>query len=533
MPRTRASEKHGWPTPFAGWLVLGAVLLQSLSAAHADEKPTAEKTVIQGELGAKLDRAIQRTTGGGFWGVVLVARGGEVILAKGYGFADYANRPNTPDTLFEIASTSKPFTAAAILKLSMEGKLRLRDPISKFFRRVPSGKRGITVHQLLTHTSGIGPEVGIPYTSPFTRDQMVQHVLTPPLKTRPGETFAYCNFGYALLAAIVEVAAGKSFEDYLKEKLFKPAGLVDTGFVQDKALDAKRVSARLSDRTPKATALDWHRGWGYRGMGGVVTTARDLLLWDRALRGNKILDEATKAVAYTPYRDGYACGWQVEKTERNTTRCHHSGGVAGYAVNYVRNLEEDVVVIVLSNGKTNLHEVTRNVERHLFPVPQLTATLDFKSEDLGRLKSVVFPRNTTWRAQKGARSVFLTLHPRGGQRTAGTISLPSGYARKLSHELEQALRQKGSPAAKGPARMEAGFYLMPYVLQDGRLSLEEGLEIQILPRYSGQDENGKPIVDERITLVLVDTRRGQWPVMAKMNVRAVHNLVDGLKKATE
>ena len=316
------------------------------------------------------------------------------------------------------------------------------------------------------------------------RDQMVRHVLTPPLKTRPGETFAYCNFGYALLAAIVEVASGKSFEDYLKEKLFKPAGLVDTGFIQDKALDARRVSTRLSDRTPEATALDWHWGWGYRGMGGVVTTALDLLRWDRALRGNKILDEATKAVAYTPYRDGYACGWKVEKTERNTTRCHHSGGVAGYAVNYVRDLEEDLVVVVLSNGKSNLHEVTRNVDRHLFPMPQLTATLDFKSEDLGRLKSVVFPRNTTWRVQKGARSVFLTLHPRGGQRAAGTITLPPGYARKLGHELEQALRQKGSPEAKGPARMEAGFFLRPYVLQDGRLS----------PRGRARDPDPAPVL---------------------------------------
>jgi len=485
--------------------------------------------VVKGDLGRRLDRAIQRSTGGGFWGAALVARGGEVILAKGYGFADYGSRPNTPRTLFEIASTSKQFTAAAILKLESEKKLRLEDTLGKFFKKVPADKRTVTVHHLLTHTSGMNPSVGLPYASTATRDEFVRHVLAAPMKARPGTKFAYFNSGYALLAAIVEVVSGKSFETYMKEKIFKPAGLADTGFIRDPDLDGDRAAVRLSKTRPESTALDWHWSWGYRGMGGVVTTVLDLLKWDRALRGNDVLDAKARAKYYEPFLEGYACGWRVAKTDRNSVMVFHSGGVQGFVTDYVRHLEDDVVIVVLSNGKSDVRAVTRQIDGILFQRPKVTATLDATPYTLTRYRAAELPRRTRWRVEAQGGGVRLVLEDPRTRHAAATIRMPAGPARKLGSELKALLRGKGH--YRGPRGMEAGLYLLSYGQRKSRLDLEEGLEITLLPRYEGRDPSGKDIVDERITFVLVDGERNGWPVMVKMDFKSAKGLLEALDKA--
>ncbi len=327
-------------------VLLLAFLPASLAVAAEDE-------VVVGEVGRMLDDAVTRGGRGAFWGAVLVAKDGKVLLAKGYGSADYAERPNTANTLFEIASTSKSFTAAAILKLEMDRKLKTSDKLSTFFRKVPPDKRDITVHHLLTHTSGIPGDAGDPYASPISRKAYVARVLSKELVSKPGKAFAYNNAAYALLAAIVEEASHATFEKYSQKKLFKPAGLQDTGFIKDASLDTDRETVRRGDRIPEATATDWHWGWGYRGMGGVVSTVHDLYRWDRALRDGKVLDVDAQAKYHEPFREGYACGWRVERTDRGTRKIHHSGGVHGYACQYARFPEDDTVVVILSNGKSS------------------------------------------------------------------------------------------------------------------------------------------------------------------------------------
>jgi len=503
--------------------VLGLLFATPLQVGAQDS------VVIQGDLGRRIDRAIQRTTGGGYWGAALVARGGEVILAKGYGFADYGSRPNTPTTLFEIASTSKPFTAAAILKLESEGKLRLEDTLGKFFKRVPSDKKTITVHHLLTHTSGMNPSVGLPYASTATRDEFVRHVLAAPLKARPGKTFAYFNSGYALLAAIVEVVSGKSFETYMKEKILKPAGLSDTGFILDPDLDGGRAAVRLSKSRPESTALDWHWSWGYRGMGGVVTTVLDLLKWDRALRGNDVLGAKARAKYYAPCLEGYACGWRVEKTGQNGVKVSHSGGVQGFVTDYVRYLEDDVVIVLLSNGKSDIRAVNRRIDEILFARPKLTATLDVGPYDLTGYRAAELPRRTRWKVTPQGGGVHLVLEDPRTRHAAATIRVPADPARKLRSDLKAMLRRKGK--FRGPRGMEAGLYLLPYGRKKSRLDLEDGLEILLQPRYEGRDPSGRDIVDERITLVLVDNERRGWPVMVKMDAKNAKGLLEGLEKA--
>jgi CubicO group peptidase (beta-lactamase class C family) len=350
--------------------LLGLAGFQATVLGDDKSKTKKDPTVVEGELGKDLDRAVTEKAKE-FWGAVLVARQGKVVLAKGYGFQDYKETPNTPVSLFEIASTSKQFTAAAILKLESEGKLKTTDSITRFFTDIPADKKKITVHHLLTHTSGLVGGGGLSYASTVDRDGAVKEWLKDPLDFQPGEKFQYSNRGYGLLAAVVEVASGKTFEEYMKSKIFDPAGLTDTGFVKGEGFDVKRVTVRKSDETP-GTASDWFWGWGYRGMGGVVTTVYDLLKWDRALRTEKILKKSSLEKYYTPEKETghfsakYACGWEVETTPRKTTRVFHTGGVAGYKCQIIRYLDEDAVIIVLTNDKNEPVGIAEELSRIVF-----------------------------------------------------------------------------------------------------------------------------------------------------------------------
>lgn len=318
-----------------------------------------DQPVVAGKLGQALEAALLESGGADFWGAVLVARKGVVLLAKGYGMADHEKTPNTPLTLFELASTSKQFTAAAILHLQQKKKLEVSHTLDRVFEDVPEDKHGITLHHLLTHRSGMSGSVGVPYASPIQREQYVKQMLAQPLAAKPGERFEYCNAGYALLAAVVEEVARTSFEEYAERWLFQPARMESTGFIGDQDLQRSgRCSARQDPNRPRSTAADWHWGWGYRGMGGVVSHVYDLLRWDRALRGDKILNEASKKILYQPALEGYACGWRVVETSGRTL-VEHAGSVAGYGIHYVRGLDDDWVMVILSNDPKRVHAITQ------------------------------------------------------------------------------------------------------------------------------------------------------------------------------
>lgn len=513
---------------FGMGLSLALLLSPSPSAAAGDGE-----TVISGDLGKRLDATVAEATGGSFWGAVLVARGEEVLLSKGYGFADYDGRPNAPDTLFELASVSKSFTAAAILRLEMERRLTLDDTLEKFFRRVPKDKQAITLRHLLTHTSGLSQKSGVAYQSTMTRDQYVEHVFAQPMDSAPGEKFAYNNAAYALLAAVVEVASKRDFEGWCREKLFRPAGLRDTGFIGDRRLDAKRASVRRGDRMPDGTAVDWHWGWGYRGMGGVVTTIEDLLLWDRALRGEKVLDTARKEEWTTPFLEGYALGWKVETTPRGTRKVHHSGGVHGFATNLARFPEEEVVIAVLSNGKSDLFAIEARFEDLLFAPPPVSLTVDLGNRPLDDLGAVQFDGTATWRVRRAGEWVELILEEAKTQPPFAVLRLPAAYARKVLADLRSLTPPEGKEPVGAPAGMHAGLYLRPYRLEKGRLERDADLDVAVMPRYSGRSADGEPVVDERVNFIVRDRKYGQWPVMVKMDPVSARGLAEGIRRALD
>ncbi len=297
-----------------------------------------------------LDAHLKRCAHSGWSGSVLIADKGAVVFERGYGFADRAKkRENDSTTLFEIASITKSFTACGILKLVEQKKLSLDDRIGNHLPGVPPDKQAITVAQLLSHTSGVSPRS----TSGRGTDleAAVQAYLAPPLAASPGSTFGYWNGGYALLAGIIERVSGGSYEAYMHKHVLKPAGMKSSGFTGER-LSAKRQSTAYDGASVVRTAAEHaygYYGWNYKGMGGLVTSAKDLLAFSNAMASGKLMGSALQKQMFTPVKQGYGLGWRIAKTKRGDLRVTHGGDVKGFHCQLDLWPSREACVVVLSN----------------------------------------------------------------------------------------------------------------------------------------------------------------------------------------
>ena len=339
-------------------LSLAFVLCHPLAAQK--QKPAAKDTdaTIAGPAGEALDALVQKfdAAAGGFSGSVLVAKDGKIVIEKGYGCHDAEKKqPMRVDAMWDWASVSKQFTAAALLRLQDKKKVKLDDELRKFWPKAPADKKGVTIRHLLNHTSGI--EAGFKAGWKFdagVRSSFEDLVLGLPMTSKPGEQFAYSNSGYAMAAALIEKLTDQTFEQFCVEELFRPFGMKDACFIGWSELDLERVPriARGAGFTDKPKEFRFAYGneltWGYRGCGGAVATTRDMLAWDRALRGGKLLSKKALEELYTPAKDDYALGWKILRTQHGK-RAEHSGGVLGVVTQYLRLLDRDVVVALACN----------------------------------------------------------------------------------------------------------------------------------------------------------------------------------------
>ena len=289
------------------------------------------REIIAGPLAARLDTLLTRYAAYGFSGTVLVAKDDRVVLHKGYGLADRERGvPNTPATLFEIGSLTKTFTAAAVLQLEARGKLRTDDQIGQYLGPFPPPKDRATIHHLATHTAGLVPEgAELAYGPDCAR--FIQSVKEVPAEAEPGARYRYTNAGYSVLAAVVEVASGESYESYVRRHLFAPAGISGARFRGDPALDSARLArgylgtpAEVKEG-PSAPYL-----WGTRGAGGIVATVGVLYRWHLALQDSAVLPPAARAKMFYPWPEE-SYGWHVETTERGTPFINKGGGMPAYA----------------------------------------------------------------------------------------------------------------------------------------------------------------------------------------------------------
>jgi CubicO group peptidase (beta-lactamase class C family) len=314
------------------------------------------ESVVRGELGRKLDEYVSRAAEWGFSGTVLVAKDNLVLLAKGYGLANRRkNIPFTSDTPSCIGSITKQFTAAAILKLEMEGKLGTEDSIAKHLPGVPADKRGVTIYHLLTHTAGFPEYSGDDYYR-AARDDTIRKILATPLAFEPGKQFAYSNAGYSTLAAIVERVAGQTYESYLHDRLLEPAGMANTGYRfprWDRNVLPHGYTGSVDHGSPLDHAWsDQGPYWNLFGNGGIISTVGDMYRWQRALQGDTVLSASARKKLFTPFLHDYACGWDVRQTPHGRRIGH--GGASDLGFNgVVASYEEGpTTVIGLCNSGT-------------------------------------------------------------------------------------------------------------------------------------------------------------------------------------
>ncbi|HKE15754.1 MAG TPA: serine hydrolase domain-containing protein [Kofleriaceae bacterium] len=335
--------------------------------------------VASTRLAGTVDEFLTRQSGFGWSGNVLLRVHGRVVLAKGYGLADPGiAAPYTTTTAFDVGSFAKTFTAAAILRLEELHRLSVRDTLATRLPGVPPDKSAITIHQLLTHTSGIA--VDFPFTDPGTfyedvsRDEALRRILAAPLEYAPGKGARYSNCGYIVLAAIVEQVSGKPFRTFIRDEIFARAGLHHTTFWGDPALA----------REPVAVGLDGYGSpvedvrvlspttWCDLGGGEVVSTLADLERWVEALAAGRVVSRASVARLWTPWtptplmRGGrYGYGWFLHPTPRGGTLVEHGGDVvaAGCQLSWYR--DDDVLFITSTNVRHDLYPTRTAVDRAL------------------------------------------------------------------------------------------------------------------------------------------------------------------------
>jgi CubicO group peptidase (beta-lactamase class C family) len=326
------------------FLLTVAILLLSMPFVKA-------QTDVQ--KAAKIDSILQVYTNKNmFCGSALVAKGGKVLLSKGYGMANFSyDVPNTNTTKFKLASVSKQFTAMAIMMLEEKGKLSTEDKLSKYLSDYPLGDK-ITLRNLLTHTSGIADFTGLPLydsvmTLPHTMMQEFNYVKKLPLEFGPGAKFKYSNTGYVLLSYIIEQVSKKTYGDFIKENIFIPLQMKNSGLYTNNEV-LKNVAVGYTNNNGVIEQANYIDMSIPTGAGALYSTVEDMYLWDRSWYTEKLVKKSTLEKMLVPYKEDYAYGWMVD-TFKTHKWVFHTGGIQGFATVINRFPDDDVCIIILKN----------------------------------------------------------------------------------------------------------------------------------------------------------------------------------------
>jgi CubicO group peptidase (beta-lactamase class C family) len=313
-------------------------------------------TVTAQDTPAKLDAMVSAYSKlHRFNGTVLVVQKGKVLLDKAYGYQRTADSTrNETGTIFQLGSVTKQFTSTAILKLEEEKKLSLQDKLSKYFPDYPKGD-SITIEHLLTHTSGI-----FNYTNnrefmekevsnPASREKIMAMFKDKPLNFSPGSKWDYSNSGYSMLGYIIEKAAGKPYEQVMREYIFRPLHMDHTGFDFKNLADPKKSTGYFNISDTVSTPAPSVDSTVSFAAGAMYSTTADLYKWHQAAQQYKIISKADWERAYTPFMNHYGYGWESDSIA-GKRKVSHGGGIHGYVTSLARVPEDDVFVVVLDNA---------------------------------------------------------------------------------------------------------------------------------------------------------------------------------------
>ena len=310
---------------------------------------------------ASIDALLARYADYGFSGSVLVAKGRHRLAEKGYGWADSQRRvPNGAETLYDVASLAKTFTAAAILQLEAEGRLSTRDPLSRFLPGLSPDKQAITIHHLLTHMSGYPHDSGhVGIVAADTREEFLRKAATGKLAHEPGSKYEYSNLGYGLLAHVVEQVSGRTWQSYVRDRLLNRAGLGNS-YLYGERLPRRAVLASpyLGETMvdPKLQPPLVHEAnnpylWGKYTLGavGVLATVGDLRRWWCALNGDRLLPPGQRSKLFAIQAADQGYGWNIKVENESVTRIHRGGLRGSYQSMLAYYPAEDALIVFALN----------------------------------------------------------------------------------------------------------------------------------------------------------------------------------------
>jgi CubicO group peptidase (beta-lactamase class C family) len=314
-----------------------------------------------------------------FNGSILVANKGQILLKKGYGLANMEwNIPNAIDTKFRIGSVTKQFTAMLIMQLKQAGKLNLQAKITEYlpWYRKDTGNK-ITIHHLLTHTSGIpnytenASTIADINTHNYTPVEIAEKYCSAMLEFEPGTKFKYSNSAYFLLGVIIEAITKKLYAQVLKEQILDVAGMKNTGIDTPSEIVKNRALGYEYSFEGYVNSAYIDMASATYAAGAIYSTIEDLYLWQKALYGDKLLSKENKEIMFTPYLNNYAYGLAVNKSkpegmQKEITAMGHPGGINGFSALSIRYIEDETVIILLDNTRVGKRGNLENIGLGIF-----------------------------------------------------------------------------------------------------------------------------------------------------------------------
>ncbi|MCP9767221.1 class A beta-lactamase-related serine hydrolase [Lacihabitans sp. LS3-19] len=295
-------------------------------------------------------------------GVFLITKNGETIFQKATGKANLELKADlNANSVFQIGSMTKQFTAIAILILEENGKLEVSDKVSKYIKDYPNGD-SISIHQLLTHTSGIKDFTRMRSISDIAQKEMspsnmVDFFKNEPVDFKPGERFEYNNSGYVLLGYIIELVSGQKYEDFIQENIFKKANMTHSGYASDRKIIVNRASGYHKKEYGYVNKTMINFGVPFSA-GSLISTVDDMLKWQNALNKNLIINDKSSKKAFSRYKLNsgeafdYGYGWHL-LNENGIEIREHGGSIFGFKSMGVYLPSKDIYVIGLSNCDCN------------------------------------------------------------------------------------------------------------------------------------------------------------------------------------
>lgn len=339
-----------------------SLAVQAAGLAHAASPPSpAAAPEWRGESGQKklatvLETYLKASVRNDYMsGTVLVARNGVPLFERAYGMANYElGVPNRLDTVYNLGSIVKQFTATAVMQLQEAGKLTTADPICKHLADCPAAWRKVTIRHLLNHSSGVPNFTGLPEwdevygLKKYRPGELLALFRDLPLDFAPGEKHSYSNSGYYLLGLVIERLSGKSFDDYLRSNFFAPLGMKSTLIDNNRGLIPRRAGGYYS-RGPYFVNPPFEDPTTSFGAGGIWSTTRDLLKWERAIDQHRFLSAKSLAEVFTPSLGNYGYGWRISDRWGRRTM-DHSGSQNGFSTFIIRIPDDQLTIVVLGNS---------------------------------------------------------------------------------------------------------------------------------------------------------------------------------------